>query len=181
MMLTTSWLYKTCIGKDNGVESRYYQMDEYYGIKVMVNPSRTSGFCHTKSEQECRSSPAWTEAERQARIMNLLAKKRRAPKAYEILVIYDELDHCFYPAIKVEHISFCLIYSEPNGHLRKVRGLAREKIMNILYGDNAFDYSDMHESNFVFNKKLRRFMIIDFGSVYQKDHAGRMITTPAAA
>jgi thiamine kinase-like enzyme len=109
----------------------------------------------------------------------MLAQKGRAPQVFEMLIIHDEGFEEYRVAIKVEHIEFKRIPDGYNKSCPKAR--AHQKIDFHLRNNQTINFGDCHEGNLVFSEKKRRFVLIDFGYVYQKDHAGQMVTTPAAA
>lgn len=151
-----------------GMESSYWKMDQYTGIKVIRTPFRIpncEGYAMHAQEEALYRSSKWKEAQRQFGIMQELAKRKRAPAPVEIAIIVDDrgtgtgVGTFFYPAIIMEHINFT-----SQSHCKDWRTeKAFTKFLRIL--GKKYSVQDTHPDNVIWSQDKKRFMLLDMGGV----------------
>ena len=161
----SSVLQRISISNASGAESIYYRLDRWTGIKLIRTPFRSQdGYFKHQTVESLLSSPKWIEARRQYDLMEMLAKRKRSPHVYALVVVkyeeqhYDAFDYV--PAIKMEHIDFTPNYGDMNSP--SVKG----KWRFVRYMQSAgWEMGDPHELNIVYAKNKKRHVIIDFGGI----------------
>jgi hypothetical protein len=152
------------------MESTYWKMSDTQGIKVITCPFRISnqeGYVYHGTEDILKLSSKWKEVERQYYLMEMFARRGRCPTPCELTVVRDDrgdelgMASVYHPAIVMQHIHFDADGSNSYAW-RRARGRFIERMHNLM------TMCDDHYGNIVFNKKTKRFMVIDLGGIHKK-------------
>lgn len=156
--LTVEAMKVSALKRGTGCESEYLQITSDWGVKIFRNPFHCSArFQNFLSEQSLMESSLWARVCEQVRLMKYFESLNRGPKVYDMFIVFDEENDCYFPAVKMEHIEY-----KPYGMLNnnKIRGYNR--FVEAL--DQRFGNTDHHADNVVYDARDNRFKIIDFGA-----------------